>query len=52
MLYIFLATALSKYFGDGPVWPEDGFEPNCEETWWSNLLYINNFYKTDKGVYI
>jgi hypothetical protein len=34
---------LTKYFGDGPFYPKDGFEINyCKDTWWQNLLYINN----------
>ncbi|XP_074650176.1 nose resistant to fluoxetine protein 6-like [Tubulanus polymorphus] len=36
-------TFLSRYFGDGPLYPNvDGLSPGCRKTWWSHLLYINN----------
>ena len=51
MLCIGISAALTKYFHDGPLWPVDtGFDPNCKHSWWTNLLYINNFVKTDKSV--
>ena len=37
-------VGLVRYMGDGPGWPEDGLEQDqCSESWWWNLLYINNF---------
>ena len=34
----------------GPLWREtvDPITSTCYESWWTNLLYINNFVKTDK----
>ena len=34
----------------GPFWPETmgQLEPACRNNWWANLLYVNNFYETDK----
>lgn len=52
MLVLFVDVALVRYFGDGPLWPEGGFEFDfCEDTWWTNLLYINNLVKTDKSCF-
>lgn len=45
MLLMMISICLSRYFGDGPLWPDQGIEVNyCKNTWWKNLLYINNFY--------
>ncbi|OWF42953.1 nose resistant to fluoxetine protein 6-like [Mizuhopecten yessoensis] len=45
MMVLFVNVSLARYWGDGPLWPKDGFEQNyCEDTWWRNLLYINNMY--------
>ncbi|OWF53651.1 nose resistant to fluoxetine protein 6-like [Mizuhopecten yessoensis] len=49
MLVLFVEVTLTRYFANGPFWPEGGFEKDfCEDTWWTNLLYINNLVKTDK----
>ena len=33
------------YLGYGPVWSTvDNYLDDCGEYWWTNLLYINNFY--------
>lgn len=30
------------------MYPRDGFEVDkCKSNWWSNILYINNFYDTN-----
>lgn len=51
MLVIMFSANLSKYLGTGPVYPKGGFEQNqCNGTWWTNLLFINNFVKTDQMV--
>ncbi|XP_070194277.1 nose resistant to fluoxetine protein 6-like [Littorina saxatilis] len=42
MLYI----PLFPYLASGPNWPQEGTELNyCRDTWWTNLLYVNNFVK-------
>ncbi|XP_060067986.1 nose resistant to fluoxetine protein 6-like [Ylistrum balloti] len=47
MLVMFIYVALLRYTGDGPFWQENGFEKDfCAQTWWRNLLYINNFFDT------
>ncbi|XP_029644314.1 nose resistant to fluoxetine protein 6-like [Octopus sinensis] len=44
MLVMMVYIPLFRYWGDGPYWPKDGFEINyCKDTWYFNLLYINNF---------
>ncbi|XP_021359994.1 nose resistant to fluoxetine protein 6-like [Mizuhopecten yessoensis] len=46
MLVLFLDVSLFRYLGDGPFWSKTGVEQNfCKDTWWTNLLYINNVYK-------
>ena len=38
-------AVLTPYFGSGPFLLKDGFNyKRCEENWWANLLYINNFF--------
>ncbi|VDP41186.1 unnamed protein product [Soboliphyme baturini] len=33
-----------RFVTDGPMWSQNGFEPNyCANSWWTNALYINNF---------
>ncbi|KAK7462654.1 hypothetical protein BaRGS_00038305 [Batillaria attramentaria] len=48
MLWLAIAATLSPHFGDGPLWPEEGVAESCHTTWWTNMLYINNFVRTDK----
>ncbi|XP_076093222.1 O-acyltransferase like protein-like [Mytilus galloprovincialis] len=44
MLIMMVQICISKYLGSGPMWITNGFEKNyCKDTWWWNLLYINNF---------
>ena len=51
MLFLMVYAPTFKYWADGPFWPQQGVEDNeCEGTWWTNLLYVNNFVKTDKMV--
>ncbi|XP_052870453.1 nose resistant to fluoxetine protein 6-like, partial [Anopheles cruzii] len=46
---LFEATWVVR-LGDGPLWRK-GFETGrtyCRENWWTNMLYINNYYKSDQ----
>ena len=46
MLFLMTYVPLFKYLGDGPKWPYDGWDKDeCEDTWWTNMLYINTIYK-------
>ena len=44
-------AALADYLGSGPMWPLT-FDPNgaCHKYWWTNLLYINNFFSDSTQV--
>ncbi|XP_060080527.1 O-acyltransferase like protein-like [Ylistrum balloti] len=49
MLVMMIDIALFRYFGDGPTWTPFGFEIDfCKDSWWTNLIYLNNFLKVDK----
>ncbi|XP_033733258.1 nose resistant to fluoxetine protein 6-like [Pecten maximus] len=49
MLILMINATLSRYLGDGPEWPKDGFEiDSCSTTWWTSLLYVNNFVHSEK----
>ena len=50
MICVLLSTNLSKYLGTGPIYPLEGFDAFCKDSWWTNLLYINNLVKTDEPV--
>lgn len=48
LFYIFIFP----FCGQGPLWFEksQGADiENCKKYWWTNLLYINNFYPNDMG---
>jgi hypothetical protein len=34
------------YMGDGPLWVDQGQRiiNNCQQYWWTNLLFISNIY--------
>jgi hypothetical protein len=50
MLVLMVSATLTKYLGKGPLYPKDGFEVDyCRTTWWTNLLYLNNFINCDEG---
>ena len=52
MLFLMLYVPVNKYLNDGPFWPNEGTEyKECEDTWWTNLLYINNIVKSNRQVY-
>ncbi|XP_060604940.1 nose resistant to fluoxetine protein 6-like isoform X2 [Ruditapes philippinarum] len=49
MLFLMVYVPTFKYWGDGPFWPQQGVETKeCENTWWTNILYVNNFVKTEQ----
>ena len=51
MLFMLMYVPLFKHWSDGPMWPQGGLEnKECEETWWTNLLYINNIVKSKTQV--
>lgn len=53
MVVLMISATLTKYIGEGPIFPENGFELNqCNDTWYLNMLYMNNLIKKDKQVCI
>ncbi|KAL5014134.1 hypothetical protein ScPMuIL_008404 [Solemya velum] len=49
MVVLMTYGCLYRYMGDGPLWPKSIHAAEmCKESWWTNLLYINNLVKTDK----
>lgn len=50
--YMFVLVFCSKmtgFLGDGPAWFLLQSNENCDKYWWTNLLYINNFYPPKFG---
>jgi hypothetical protein len=43
MLVMMVFLTLYPYLGSGPMWPKEAEKDSCRDTWWYNLLYINNF---------
>ena len=46
---LFFIWLLTMHLADGQIyflltWENSGFYQNCKKYWWTNLLYINNFY--------
>ena len=41
-------TCLLPYVSDGPNWKRESndYFHSCKSYWWTNILYINNFYKS------
>ncbi|XP_013390848.1 nose resistant to fluoxetine protein 6 [Lingula anatina] len=49
MLVLMVYAVTTKYWATGPLWPEQGaMDQFCNETWWTNLIYVNNFVQMDK----
>ncbi|KAL3870701.1 hypothetical protein ACJMK2_038745 [Sinanodonta woodiana] len=50
MLFLFFYSILFPYLDNGPFWFYSSFKDwdMCKESWWTNLLYVNNLVKTDK----
>ena len=53
-IYLFVIlffTYVSQLFGDGPFFrlkfPHAA--QNCKDYWWTNILYVNNFYPKDNS---
>eukprot|EP01137_Pigoraptor_chileana_P009745 Opistho-2@58440 len=48
--YMFALLVLFKLMpvmSDGPIWYNVADQHSCSEYWWTNLLYINNYYPKD-----
>ena len=46
---LFFWWTLTVHLGNGPTWrsvfgEDSELQKNCQKYWWTNLLYINNFY--------
>lgn len=51
MLVLMIAANLVGYMGTGPIYPNKSFELNgCKDTWWTNMLFIQNFVKSKEAV--
>lgn len=51
MMILMIYTCLTTYLGDGPMWPKQiESAQNCRESWWTNLLYVNNLVLVNKQV--
>lgn len=52
LVTVFFYAYVLENIGDGPLWKEKvGREAErCRESWWTNLLYINNYVNLDKIV--
>eukprot|EP01114_Cavostelium_apophysatum_P014516 TRINITY_DN3789_c0_g1_i2.p1 TRINITY_DN3789_c0_g1~~TRINITY_DN3789_c0_g1_i2.p1 ORF type:complete len:632 (-),score=80.71 TRINITY_DN3789_c0_g1_i2:19-1914(-) len=49
MVALLIFWLCTPYFGSGPFWYETATYKTrvaCDKYWWTNLLYINNFYPT------
>ncbi|XP_028406328.1 nose resistant to fluoxetine protein 6-like [Dendronephthya gigantea] len=45
MFWILFVAKLKKHFGAGPIWFQAiDYSAACSENWWTNLLYLNNFF--------
>lgn len=53
MFVLLFYVKISEFLGEGPGWFVVQEKSLCNKYWWTNLLYINNFYpkpKVDGGV--
>ena len=46
MFVLLFYDKLNGFLGDGPFWYQAQEKNPCDKYWWTNLLYINNFYPT------
>lgn len=44
MFVILFYANLYAFLGEGPLWYTNQLRTKCDDYWWTNLLYINNFY--------
>jgi hypothetical protein len=44
MFVIWFYTTLDPHLNKGPLWYTHQLGNPCNKYWWTNLLYINNFY--------
>ena len=44
MFVILFYSNLYAFLGEGPLWYGSQLRTPCDKYWWTNLLYINNFY--------
>ncbi|XP_012934636.1 nose resistant to fluoxetine protein 6 [Aplysia californica] len=46
MICLAIWAATAPYWSDGPFFSQQGFEKDyCEDSWWGNLLYVQNLVK-------
>ncbi|XP_039294768.1 nose resistant to fluoxetine protein 6 isoform X3 [Nilaparvata lugens] len=47
---IITMTLVSRYYSEGPLWKNfmERHTENCMESWWTNILFINNYVNVDK----
>jgi peptidoglycan/LPS O-acetylase OafA/YrhL len=49
-MVLFSTWKLIKYAGDGPIWYRaDSINAQCEDYWWTNLTFLNNFIPNGDG---
>jgi len=51
-LMIAFHTFILLHLADGPLWKKIAIQESdyCQNSWWSNLLFINNYVHADRPV--
>ena len=44
MFVLLFYAKMTGFLGEGPLWYKEQRNPACDKYWWTNLLYINNFW--------
>lgn len=44
MFVLLFYAKMTGFLGEGPLWYQEQRNPTCDKYWWTNLLYINNFW--------